>query len=164
MNERDSLMMRRYDDDDKAKKYGICLQHTGLLEQHQSSKPRVCTEAPGVYDGSLTASRSSSLLSSHTRDLYIVMEKVPGTEAISYIEQQGEWRTRKITLFGVVRSLLSDLKIGQDMTRVSLPATLLYPFSMLEVFSARELGVFHLLFDLNKIEDPYQRMLQVTLD
>ncbi|PRP77945.1 oxysterol binding family protein, member 7 [Planoprotostelium fungivorum] len=132
------------------------------LEQHQSSKPRVCTEAPGVYDGSLTASRSSSLLSSHTRDLYIVMEKVPGTEAISYIEQQGEWRTRKITLFGVVRSLLSDLKIGQDMTRVSLPATLLYPFSMLEVFSARELGVFHLLFDLNKIEDPYQRMLQVV--
>jgi len=85
-----------------------------------------------------------------------------GQEALSYIEQQGEWRTRKITLFGVVRSFISEVKVGQDMTRVSLPATLLYPFSMLEVFSARELGVFHLLFKLNTEEDPFQRMLQVV--
>jgi len=86
----------------------------------------------------------------------------PGQEAISFIEQDGEWRTRKITLFGVVRSFISEVKVGQDMTRVSLPATLLYPFSMLEVFSARELGVFHLLFKLNTEDDPFQRMLQVV--
>eukprot|EP01117_Protostelium_nocturnum_P006323 TRINITY_DN2282_c0_g1_i2.p1 TRINITY_DN2282_c0_g1~~TRINITY_DN2282_c0_g1_i2.p1 ORF type:complete len:716 (-),score=260.67 TRINITY_DN2282_c0_g1_i2:118-2265(-) len=90
------------------------------------------------------------------------MERPAGEEAVSFIEKDGEWRTRKITLFGVVRSFISEVKIGQDMTRVSLPATLLYPFSMLEVFSARELGVFHLLFPLNTEEDPYLRMLQVV--
>ena len=50
---------------------------------------------------------------------------------------------------------------GQDLTRVSLPAVLLYPYSLLEVIGYRELTFFEVLLQLNKEEDPLQRTLIV---
>lgn len=38
-----------------------------------------------------------------------------------------------------------------------MPSVLLHPFSMLEVMAQRELLSFHLLFDLDKEDDPLQR-------
>jgi hypothetical protein len=58
-------------------------------------------------------------------------------ECVSNVELDGEWKTRKISLMGVVRSFVSQLRPGQDLTRVSLPAVMLYPYSMLEVFAFR---------------------------
>jgi hypothetical protein len=86
----------------------------------------------------------------------------PNSPAVSYSELDGEWRTRKITLFGVVKSFVSQLKIGQDLTKVSLPAVLLYPFSMLETFGYRETGSFDQLFELNKEDRPLERLLTVV--
>jgi hypothetical protein len=101
----------------------------------------------------------------------------------SYVDKDGEWRTRKITLMGVVKSFVSQLRPGQDLTRVSLPAgmqqhrvhlcvtqsncnfalpaVLLYPFSMLEVFGYRETTFFEQILNMNKEEDPLERMLCV---
>src|SRR4051794_36465753 len=81
---------------------------------------------------------------------------------ISLADQDGEWRTRKINLLGVVRSFVSQLRPGQDLTRVSLPAILLYPFSMLEVFGCRELAAFDMLLQMNKQESAYERMQTVV--
>eukprot|EP00027_Filamoeba_sp_ATCC50430_P009187 CAMPEP_0168561338 /NCGR_PEP_ID=MMETSP0413-20121227/11542_1 /TAXON_ID=136452 /ORGANISM="Filamoeba nolandi, Strain NC-AS-23-1" /LENGTH=767 /DNA_ID=CAMNT_0008592703 /DNA_START=91 /DNA_END=2394 /DNA_ORIENTATION=- len=81
---------------------------------------------------------------------------------ISLADQDGEWRTRKINLLGVVRSFVSQLRPGQDLTRVSLPAILLYPFSMLEVFGCRELAAFDLLLQMNKQESAYDRIQTVV--
>jgi hypothetical protein len=80
---------------------------------------------------------------------------------MSLVDQDGEWKFRKITLMGVVRSFVSQLRPGQDLTRVSLPAVLLHPYSMLEVIGYRELTYFELLLDLNKEPDPMQRMILV---
>ncbi len=71
-------------------------------------------------------------------------------QLISLVAEDGEWKNRKITLMGVLRSFITQLKPGQDLTRVSLPAVLLYPYSMLEVFGLRELGSFDILCRLNR--------------
>ncbi len=63
---------------------------------------------------------------------------------------------------GVVRSFVSQLKPGQDLTRVSIPVALLFPFSMLEVVAVRETGYFETLFKANYISDPRERMLQIA--
>jgi hypothetical protein len=86
---------------------------------------------------------------------------VKDNEAFSYVDADGEWKTRKITLMGVVRSFVSQLKPGQDLTRVSLPAVLLHPYSMLEIFGFRELSAFEVLLPLNKESEPLERFLCV---
>lgn len=35
----------------------------------------------------------------------------------SYVDKEGEWRYRKISLMGVVKSFVSQLKLGQDLTK-----------------------------------------------
>jgi len=80
---------------------------------------------------------------------------------MSYVDQDGEWKFRKISLMGVVKSFVSQLRPGQDLTRVSLPSVLLHPYSILEVVGYRELTYFELLLGLNAQDDPQDRMLTV---
>jgi hypothetical protein len=40
----------------------------------------------------------------------------------------GEWKTRKINLFQVLKGFVSQLKLGQDLTKVSLPAEYVFLF------------------------------------
>jgi hypothetical protein len=77
-------------------------------------------------------------------------------------DTDSEWRTRKISIMGVVRSFVSQLKPGQDLTRVSIPVALLFPFSMLEVVAMRETGYFEGLFPANYISDPKDRILTIA--
>eukprot|EP01119_Soliformovum_irregulare_P013605 TRINITY_DN3640_c0_g1_i1.p1 TRINITY_DN3640_c0_g1~~TRINITY_DN3640_c0_g1_i1.p1 ORF type:complete len:731 (+),score=236.41 TRINITY_DN3640_c0_g1_i1:64-2256(+) len=84
-----------------------------------------------------------------------------GGEYKSYVDGDGEWKTRKISLMGVVKSFVSQLAPGQDLTRVSLPAVLLYPYSLLEVFGFRECCAFDSLLPLSKEESPLNRMFCV---
>jgi hypothetical protein len=79
----------------------------------------------------------------------------------SYVEQEGEWRTRKINLMAVFRSFISQLRPGQELTRISLPAVLCHPFSMLEYVAQRELSIFHVLFKVHKEENALKRMLLI---
>lgn len=74
-------------------------------------------------------------------------------EAISYVNQEGEWKYRKINLFRVVRGFVSQLKPGQDLTKVSLPAECCTPYGLLEVMGSRELAMFHLTFGMNRHPD-----------
>lgn len=79
-------------------------------------------------------------------------------EAISYVNQEGDWKYRKINLFRVVRGFVSQLKPGQDLTKVSLPAECCTPYGLLEVMGSRELAMFHLTFGMNRYpDDPMER-------
>lgn len=83
---------------------------------------------------------------------------IPEEEAISYVNQEGDWKYRKINLFRVVRGFVSQLKPGQDLTKVSLPAECCTPYGLLEVMGSRELAMFHLTFGMNRSpDDPMER-------
>jgi len=78
----------------------------------------------------------------------------------SYINENGEWKNRKITFFGVVRSVVSQLKPGQDMTRVGLPSIFLEPYSILELAGNRNSSYFHILNEC-KDGDSFHRLLSI---
>lgn len=83
----------------------------------------------------------------------------PDEPAESYVDKDGEWKNRKINLFKVVKGFISQLKLGQDLTKVSLPAEVCTPYGLLEVMGSREISKFHLLFDLNKEQTELGRFL-----
>jgi hypothetical protein len=66
---------------------------------------------------------------------------------------------RPINLFGIMSSVISQLRPFQDMTKFSLPSELCHPFSMLEVISYRELSHFGLLFEVVKATTAESRFI-----
>jgi len=76
-------------------------------------------------------------------------------------EKGGEWETRKISIIGAAKSLISQLSVGQDLTRVSLPAIFLHPFSALEVGGARVLNHCDLLVGVENKSEPMDRFLTI---
>jgi hypothetical protein len=82
-------------------------------------------------------------------------------EPMSYVAEVGEWKTRKISLIGVAKSFVSQLTVGQDLTRVTLPSVFLHPYSMLEVICWRYLIQAPMLYGINQMEDPEERFMQV---
>lgn len=54
---------------------------------------------------------------------------------MSLIAAEGnpEWKTRKVSILGAVKSFISQLTYGQELTRVSLPSEFLYPYGVLEL-------------------------------
>jgi len=74
-----------------------------------------------------------------------------------------EWRKRPIDLWKVITSFVSQISIGQELTRVSLPSEICHPFSILELIGLREMSFFPVLFDINKHPDnPEERFLSVV--
>jgi len=82
-------------------------------------------------------------------------------EVVSYAELDGEWRRKKVSVVGVVKSFLGQLRTGQDMTSIRMPAVLFFPFSLLETIGHRELNYFDDILALNREESPKERMLVV---
>lgn len=81
----------------------------------------------------------------------------------SFISDRGaEWETRKISVVGAVRSFITQLSIGQDMTRVSLPSVFLYPYSILELGGDRALSFAHTLMEANRETDSLKRMICIV--
>jgi len=78
---------------------------------------------------------------------------------MSYLDKPGEWETRRISIIGVAKSFISQLSVGQDLTKISLPAVFQYPYSALELGGHRSTSFCHLLYQANKEEDPFNRML-----
>jgi hypothetical protein len=78
---------------------------------------------------------------------------------MSYLDKPGEWETRRISIIGVAKSFISQLSVGQDLTKISLPAVFQYPYSALELGGHRSTSFCHLLYQANNEEDPLKRML-----
>lgn len=78
---------------------------------------------------------------------------------MSYLDKPGEWETRRISIIGVAKSFISQLSVGQDLTKISLPAVFQYPYSALELGGHRSTSYCHLLYQANNEEDPLKRML-----
>ncbi|EGC29631.1 hypothetical protein DICPUDRAFT_42591, partial [Dictyostelium purpureum] len=77
---------------------------------------------------------------------------------VSYSDIHGEWESREISIFGVVKSFISNLSIGQELTKVSMPSIFLMPYSILELAASRHLKYIHLLISAQHEEDPLKRM------
>jgi len=77
------------------------------------------------------------------------------------VELTPEWRTRKINFWGVAKSVISQLTVGQDLTKFSLPAAMLYPFSMLEMLLYRALYRLDFLYEAFEQTDPEQKFVTI---
>jgi len=78
-------------------------------------------------------------------------------------DHTSEWRKRPVNLLKVISSFVSQLSIGDELTRVSLPTEICHPFSILEVISFRELTCINVLYEINKHpDDPLQRFICVV--
>ncbi|GAM27260.1 hypothetical protein SAMD00019534_104350, partial [Acytostelium subglobosum LB1] len=71
----------------------------------------------------------------------------------SYADTHGEWENREISIMGAVKSFISQLSLGQELTKVSMPSIFLMPYSVLEIAASRYLKYIHLLSDA--IHEPY---------
>jgi len=112
-------------------------------------------------DASSTSSSSSS--SSTTPNSPIKRQTRPAEdkELLSYVHIDGDWEDRKISLFGAVKSFISQLKIGQDLTRVSLPCVFCRPYSLLEEVGARNFVHLDILFQALEKNDDLEKMICV---
>lgn len=129
-----------------------------------STTPSTSSSSPGNSNGAAPTSTKvvvSSASAAQTVPRGPATPVVPDPndeEAISYVNQEGDWKYRKINLFRVVRGFVSQLKPGQDLTKVSLPAECCTPYGLLEVMGSRELAMFHLTFGMNRYpDDPMER-------
>lgn len=82
--------------------------------------------------------------------------------AESYSNIHGEWEQRKISIWGATKAFIFNLKRGQDMTRISIPAIFFRPYSLLEEIATRVLSRIEQLFGLGNIEDPVERLIGVV--
>eukprot|EP01090_Pellita_catalonica_P021081 TRINITY_DN77_c0_g1_i1.p1 TRINITY_DN77_c0_g1~~TRINITY_DN77_c0_g1_i1.p1 ORF type:complete len:413 (+),score=74.55 TRINITY_DN77_c0_g1_i1:110-1348(+) len=85
-------------------------------------------------------------------------EEKPGE---SYVHINGDWEDRKISLFGVVKGFIGQLRLGEDLTKVSMPVVFCRPYSLLEEVGARNFVHFNILFKLEQKKDPAERLLSV---
>lgn len=74
----------------------------------------------------------------------------------------GEWRTRAPTVRDAMGSLVSQLTANPDVTRMSLPAVFLYPYTVLELCAFRSLRHQAKLMETVEIEDGQERLLGVS--
>jgi len=79
----------------------------------------------------------------------------------SYVNIPGSWDTRKISLWGVAWSVISQLQVGIDLTKVMLPADFQAPYSLLELCAARYLGYWHIIKELYHQQDPLLRLIVI---
>lgn len=82
--------------------------------------------------------------------------------AESYSNIHGDWEKRKISIWGATKAFIFNLKRGQDLTRVPIPAIFFRPYSLLEEIATRVLGRIEQLFGVGNIEDPVERMIGVV--
>eukprot|EP01132_Coremiostelium_polycephalum_P008616 gene8616-10606_t len=80
------------------------------------------------------------------------------TSLSSFADIHGEWEGREISIFGAVKSFISQLSLGQELTKVSMPSMFLMPYSILELAASRYLKYIHLLTSAVHEHDPARRM------
>ena len=80
----------------------------------------------------------------------------------SYSNIHGEWEERKISLWGAAKAFISQLRPGQDMTKITIPALFLRPYSILEEVASRMIGNVDEIQHIASLEDPADRMKTVA--
>lgn len=80
----------------------------------------------------------------------------------SYSNIHGEWEERKISIWGAAKAFISQLRPGQDMTRITIPALFLRPYSILEEIASRFIGNIDEIQNIASLEDPEDRMKLVA--
>lgn len=83
-------------------------------------------------------------------------------DTVSYSNIHGDWEVRKIPVMGAVKSFVTQLRKGQDLTRISLPSCFLRPYSILEEACTRSIGNVDLLIDVPEIPTAEERMKQIV--
>jgi len=79
---------------------------------------------------------------------------------MSHLLEPHKWAGRRVSILGVAKSFVSQLSVGQDLTKLSLPSVFCNPFSLLEVGGFRFSNLEE-LFKANETSDPVQRLLCV---
>jgi len=74
----------------------------------------------------------------------------------------GDWRKRSPTVRDALGSVVTQLTKNPDVTKFSLPAAFLYPYTVLELGAFRALRCCHVLYDAASMTDPVDRIMQVT--
>eukprot|EP01012_Entosiphon_sulcatum_P033388 TRINITY_DN42257_c0_g1_i1.p1 TRINITY_DN42257_c0_g1~~TRINITY_DN42257_c0_g1_i1.p1 ORF type:complete len:419 (+),score=51.02 TRINITY_DN42257_c0_g1_i1:29-1258(+) len=99
---------------------------------------------------------------------HLELENVPvrlpeaAHELHSLVGTTGEWETRPVALTRIFAGIASQLREGQDLTKISLPAALCYPFSALEISAYQSLGPSELLVSAACQPTPELRLRGVT--
>eukprot|EP01091_Cochliopodium_minus_P008376 TRINITY_DN1887_c0_g1_i2.p1 TRINITY_DN1887_c0_g1~~TRINITY_DN1887_c0_g1_i2.p1 ORF type:complete len:351 (-),score=100.30 TRINITY_DN1887_c0_g1_i2:485-1537(-) len=81
---------------------------------------------------------------------------------MTYIDKEGEWRNKRVTVFEAVGSLIQQLKDTPDITRVSMPSVFCHPYSLTELEGFRCLRKIDLLLEAKKEKDPVERILKIS--
>ncbi|EGG18411.1 oxysterol binding family protein [Cavenderia fasciculata] len=120
------------------------------------SQKYLCSSGSNNINTKKKATELASTLSAKSKESMDKLEQDPGL--MSYADLHGEWETREISIFGAVKSFISQLGIGQELTKVSMPSMFLMPYSILELAGARYLKYFHLLSAVSSEPDQARRM------
>lgn len=82
--------------------------------------------------------------------------------SMSLYHAPGDWPLRHVSLLGIAKSFVSQLSIGQDLSKMSMPAAFLYPYSALELGAVRAVTYIDLLLQASRESDPTERLLQIV--
>merc|ERR1711991_645284 len=66
--------------------------------------------------------------------------------------------TKKISVGGAVKSFISQMRVGQDLTKISMPAAFCYPYSGLELSAYRNLRCADILYSLHEEKSAFNRI------
>eukprot|EP01094_Clydonella_sp_ATCC50884_P026040 TRINITY_DN701_c0_g1_i2.p1 TRINITY_DN701_c0_g1~~TRINITY_DN701_c0_g1_i2.p1 ORF type:complete len:524 (-),score=225.40 TRINITY_DN701_c0_g1_i2:447-2018(-) len=104
----------------------------------------------------------SSATSSASEAVTPTAEGAAGGESdvtTSYANESGtEWEARPISMVGAVKSFMLQLRVGMDMTHLSMPAMFQLPYSILEFIAVRMSAMFHCLLEVPNLRDPQERL------
>merc|ERR1712137_31870 len=78
------------------------------------------------------------------------------------VDRHGDWENRSISLWGVAAAFISQLRIGQEMTKISIPAAFLRPNSALEEIGSRMLGDLHMIVGIEQEPSAEERMRRIA--
>eukprot|EP01095_Lingulamoeba_sp_RSL-Kostka_P015596 TRINITY_DN7226_c0_g1_i1.p1 TRINITY_DN7226_c0_g1~~TRINITY_DN7226_c0_g1_i1.p1 ORF type:complete len:399 (-),score=166.20 TRINITY_DN7226_c0_g1_i1:212-1408(-) len=75
--------------------------------------------------------------------------------------EKGQQYGADFSFWTALKSIISKLSWGTDITKISLPSCLCIPYSLLEVIAQKRMTGMSLIRDIEGIEDPLGRMLTV---
>lgn len=88
-------------------------------------------------------------------------ERIAGVSLVN--DYDSPWRTQHVNVVRVLQSVLSQVascSSFREITNITFPAEVCYPFSVLELYAYRVLPIFALSYNINKYkDDPFERLL-----
>lgn len=66
-----------------------------------------------------------------------------------------------VSLFSVIKNVVAQLSAGADLVRISLPAMICYPYTLLEAMPLKRLRGMKIIELMNTVEEPLARMVVI---